>query len=74
MKSSLLTLIAVSSVVLSGCFRNADNCATCTGDAADTIQCSACPTDAMAPEATIVIDDENTPSEDEFIAVVEDEK
>ncbi len=76
MKSSLLALIVVSSLVLSGCFKNSshDGCSSCSDDvASEQVHCAACPTDMIAPEEVVVVE-ENTPESVELEEMIVEEK
>ncbi len=75
MKSSLLTLIVVSSLVLSGCFKNSshEGCSSCSDDVtSEQVHCAACPTDMIASEEVVV--EENAPESAELEEMIVEEK
>ncbi len=80
MKSSLLTLIIVSSFVLSGCFKDSvhDGCSTCEREDAAYEQieseCSACPSHHREyPEEEVLLEEEIMPESDLFEETIREE-
>ena len=75
MKSSLLALTVVSTLVLTGCFNRSDNCVSCTGDeTSETMACSTCPGSADMMAEELMMDNGSGPEEVEEIELSEEEK
>lgn len=73
MKSSLLALVVVSSLALTGCFRSSsESCSSCVTDMNDQMPCATCPSELEMAEAEAGMEDGvNEPMMEEMIEVSE---